>query len=163
MVAPALLSRTRDDWGTPPAVFAPLHHEFHFALDVAAEAANTLCPFWLGPGGIAEDALQTSWDLGPCWMNPPYSRGREFVAKAVLEMRLGVTTVALLPARTDTRMFHDYIWDRRLHRPKEGVEVRFVKGRITFVGALHGAPFPSMIVVLHGITPPPSPNGKGAK
>ncbi len=61
-----------------------------------------------------------------------------------------MTMVMLLPARTDTKAFHDYIWDNEAHRPYCDVEVRFLKGRIKFVGAKHGAPFPSMVVVFRG-------------
>ena len=55
--------------------------------------------------------------------------------------------VMLIPARTCTRWFHDYIWDASNNIPRSNVEVRFLKGRVKFVGADNAAPFPSMIVV----------------
>jgi phage N-6-adenine-methyltransferase len=143
-----MFSSARDDWQTPPDLCAKLNHEFRLKLDVAAHAGNTKCQYWYGPGGLHEDALSVPWEpgYGACWMNPPYSRGlqRKFIVKAFDERRHGVTTVALLPARTDTLSFHDYIYQR------SGVEVRFLKGRIKFVGARHGAPFPSMVVIFRG-------------
>jgi len=39
----------------------------------------------------------------------------------------------LLIPSTDARWFHRYVWDKRLHRPREGVELRFLEGRIRFV------------------------------
>lgn len=146
MIAPALFSTGRDDWETPPDLFAKLHAEFGFTLDLAANAQNAKCPRWIGPGGIAPDLLACEIAQDEiCWMNPPYSRTQaDFVAKAAT---CGALVVALLPARTDTRMFHRYIWDDKAHRPRSGVEVRLLRGRLKFVGAPSSAPFPSMIVV----------------
>jgi hypothetical protein len=83
------------------------------------------------------------------WLNCPYSKGlqKQFIAKAAAERLNGVTTVMLLPARTDTKAFHAHIWDASANHPRTGVEVRFLKGRLKFIGATHGAPFPSMVVV----------------
>jgi len=144
-----LFSTGKDDWETPANLFARLHAEFDFDLDVAANETNHKCPEWIGPGGDEEDALVTVWAPCVCWCNPPYSRGLQgkFIAKAARERLLGATTVMLLPARTDTKAFHDYIWDEFRHVPRAGVEVRFLRGRLKFVGAPASAPFPSMIVV----------------
>lgn len=141
-----------DTWGTPDNVFDPLNDEFNFALDLAATAANTKCGTWLGPGSeIGEDSLVANWSAlgGPGWCNPPYSRGLQgqFIAKAARERKTGFTSVLLLPARPDTVAWHAYVWDKRVHQPREGVEVRFRQGRIKFVGAKHGAPFPSAVIV----------------
>lgn len=144
-------SSGKDDWGTPPEVFNPLNAEFGFDLDAAANGRNRKVPEWFGQGSYVEDALTALWAdyAGVVWCNPPYSRGlqKKFIAKAAAERLLGVTSVLLLPARTDTIAYHTFIWDHETHQPREGVEVRFIKGRIKFVGAKHGAPFPSMVVV----------------
>ena len=88
------------------------------------------------------DALTTLWMPRSYWCNPPYSRCREFVAKAAQEReRVGALTVMLLPSRTDTRWFHDHVWQ------KPGVEIRFIKGRLKFGDGKNSAPFPSMVVV----------------
>ena len=144
-------SSGKDDWGTPPEVFNPLHAEFGFDIDAAANESNTRMHDWFGPGSSVEDALAVEWaGYGASfWCNPPYSRGLQakFIAKAAEESLRGVQTVMLLPARTDTKVFHAHIWDRERHQPYDGIEVRFLKGRIKFKGAKHGAPFPSMVVV----------------
>lgn len=149
-------SSGKDDWQTPPDVFDPLNDEFGFAVDLAATDATKRFDSYLGPDQPLEeyqDSLTVPWaewfGEGPGWCNPPYSRGSQglFIAKAARERKLGFTTVMLLPARPDTVAFHAYVWDRHMNQPREGVEVRFLKGRIKFVGAQHGAPFPSMVVV----------------
>lgn len=146
-------SSAKDDWRTPPALFAALDAEFHFNTDPACTEENALCAYRI------YDGLETDWsDDGDysnvrVFLNPPYSKGlqKKFIAKAVEETKKGALVVALLPARTDTKLFHDYIWDTHKHRPRPWVqEVRFLKGRVKFVGASHGAPFPSMIVVFRG-------------
>ncbi len=144
-------SSAKDDWQTPPELFAALDAEFGFTVDVAANSTNAKCAAFYGPGSPlgVEDALATSWGTFRCWMNPPYSRGLQgrFIEHAAKQARLGALVVALLPARTDTLAFHRHIWDRKLHRPQPWVqEVR----RVKFVGAAHGAPFPSMIVIFRG-------------
>lgn len=137
-----LFSSARDDWETPPELFAALDREFHFTLDAAANAANAKCQIWFGPGSPigVEDALTARW-FGTVWLNPPY--GREiprFVAKAHAETRAGhCTAVALIPARTDTEWWHAHVM--------RAGEIRLLPGRLRFVGAKYPAPFPSAIVV----------------
>lgn len=59
------------DWQTPPALFARLHAEFAFTIDVAASRENALCPEYLT---IEDDALTVDWGKHVCFMNPPYGR-----------------------------------------------------------------------------------------
>jgi site-specific DNA-methyltransferase (adenine-specific) len=148
---PALFSSVSDEWATPPALFHALDAEFHCDVDLCATAANTKCPQFLDP---ATNSLTVAWHtrgrVG--WCNPPYTRGRArpFVEKALAERAAGFTTVLLLPARTDTRLFHELLWDPQTQHPRTGVSVRFLPGRITFVGAPAPAPFPSLVAVVHG-------------
>ena len=155
-----MFSKQSDEWVTPQDVYDALDAEFRFAVDVAATNENTKAPFHFGPGSHVSDALLSeTWGLdgwieagdeygAPVfWCNPPYSKCREFVAKAAWEASEGCTVVCLVPSRTDTRWLHDHVWDRDRHQPQPGVEVRFLKGRLKFSGAKAGAPFPSMIVV----------------
>lgn len=143
-----LFSSSKMDWGTPPEIlsrFGP------FDIDAAANAANAVCPRWFGPGGEREDALSPEpWPVGRIWLNPPYGRTQKaFVERAYQEclFREGDITL-LLPARTDTALFHTYIWDRETQDPRKHVlGLHFLKGRLTFVGAPDPAPFPSMVVV----------------
>lgn len=74
--------------------------------------------------------------------NPPYGRAiKSWVRKCWEESRNPETlVVALLPARTDTAWFHDYIYRRAR-------EIRFVRGRLHFNESPNSAPFPSMIVI----------------
>ena len=76
--------------------------------------------------------------------NPPYGRGiGDWVKKSYEESKQPETVVVmLLPARTDTRWFHDYIYGK--------AEIRFVKGRLRFGGCKNAAPFPSMVVIFRG-------------
>lgn len=132
-------SSKRDDWETPPELFKELDEEFHFVLDVCATKKNAKCGAYYNrrDNGLKQNWM---WSHGTSvFCNPPYGReiGR-WVQKAYEESQKGVTVVCLLPARTDTRWFHEYC--------QKG-EIRFIKGRIKFVGAKHSAPFPSMIVV----------------
>lgn len=151
-----LFSSATDEWETPQAFFDAYRREFDLCVDVAASANNTKCHDYFGPTRVDpkyRDGLTADWSqfgsLSRCWMNPPYSRGLQakFIAKAADERRKGVLTVALLPAWTDTKAFHAHIWDAQKHQPREGVEIRFVPGRLKFGGAANSAPFPSMVVI----------------
>ena len=143
-----MFSKASDEWSTPQATFDVLHAEFTFDLDCAATEANRKCGRWLGPGGEYPNALTVPWGQeAMCWLNPPYSRVRDFMAKTAQEARRGCTTVALVPARTDTRWWHAHVWDQRHHRPRPGVEVRFLPGRLKFGGMTSGAPFPSVVLI----------------
>lgn len=126
----------RTDWGTPPAMFAGLDKEFGFTLDVCASPHNAKCERYFTRD---DDGIHQSWE-GVCWCNPPYGREiPKWVRKAAQEAQRGVTTVMLIPARTDTSWWHEHIEGR--------AEVRFIRGRVTFVGAEHPAPFPSAVVI----------------
>ena len=144
-----MFSKAADEWATPDAFFDALHAEFHFTLDAAASEENHKTPDYLT---IEDDALTYSWTLNRAvWLNPPYSKCREFIAKAAEEARKGVTVVCLVPSRTDTRWWHDYVWDVATNSPRPCVEIRFVKGRLKFGGATQGAPFPSVVIVFRPV------------
>lgn len=152
-----MFSKASDEWSTPKDFWDALHEEFHFTVDAAASTANAKCGIWFGPGGLCEDALALKdWrpddGVRAVWLNPPYSRCREFIAKAADEARThALTVVCLVPSRTDTRWWHESVWDRASHLPRPGVEIRFVKGRLTFGGAPAGAPFPSVVIVFRPV------------
>ena len=160
-----MFGRATDEWATPSDWMAEWNCEFAFDLDAAATRENRTCPIWFGPGhdmGEAwrNDALVNDWhdDLRErgsltmaVWLNPPYSKCREFIAKAVQEASKGCTVVCLVPSRTDTRWWHEHVWDQDQHRPRQGVEVRFIKGRLKFGGATAGAPFPSVVIVFRPV------------
>lgn len=123
-------------WSTPEWLFAELDKEFGFTLDACALPENAKCKRFFTPD---DDGLLQPWS-GVVWCNPPYgNRIGDWAAKARMEVQNGVTTVCLLPARTDTRWFHEHILGR--------AEIRFVKGRLKFGGSENPAPFPSMIII----------------
>lgn len=126
-------SHNTDLWATPQDFFDDLNQEFHFETDVCALPDNAKCEKFYTP---EQDGLKQEW-TGVCWCNPPYGRQiAKWVEKAA---KSGATVVMLVPARTDTAWFHDWILPF--------AEVRFVRGRLKFGGAENSAPFPSMIVV----------------
>jgi site-specific DNA-methyltransferase (adenine-specific) len=154
-----MFSKASDEWSTPQDFYDALDAEFHFVVDAAATADNAKVGTYYGPDrshpGYA-DALAVDWaqwlrfGTGRHWCNPPYSKCREFVAKAAQERQRGVLTVMLLPARTDTRWFHDHLWQggqAGYRGPRPGIEIRFWRGRLKFGGNNNSAPFPSMVVV----------------
>ncbi len=144
----ALYSSNSEDWETPQNLFDELHREFEFTLDVCASPQyRKLSNFY----SKEQDALKQDWH-GVCWCNPPYSRKvGDWIEKGRDAAADGATVVFLLPARTSNKWFFKYIWDKTTHKPRTGVEVRFIEGRLKFVGAEGGAPFPSMIVIFRGL------------
>jgi phage N-6-adenine-methyltransferase len=125
-----------DEWETPLELFAELHREFSFTLDVAALPHNAKCADYYTPG---LDALTQPWQ-GSCWMNPPYGPGlRKWLKKAHQSAQYGATIVCLLPARTDTLWWHEYILPH--------AEIRFLRGRLSFNGSDCSAPFPSVVAI----------------
>lgn len=141
----ALLSSKKMDWCTPKDFFDTLDKEFHFVLDAAATDKTAKCPLYYTP---ETDGLSQSWNCGgSVFCNPPYGRKiGKWVRKAYEESKSGATIVLLIPARTDTRYFHEYIYGK--------AQIRFVCGRLRFTdddGNVVGpAPFPSMVVIYNG-------------
>jgi len=131
-----LFTSNTDLWSTPQALYNRLNEEFDFELDVCALSDNAKCFKYFTP---EDDGLSQKWG-GHCWMNPPY--GREivkWVKKAYEEsVKNRATVVCLLPARTDTRWWHDYCMNG---------EIRLIKGRLKFSNSKNSAPFPSAIVI----------------
>lgn len=138
----ALLSSKDMCWCTPQGFFDDLNREFHFILDAAATKKSAKCPMYYTP---ETDGLKNTWDLGGAvFCNPPYGREiGKWVHKAYIEAQKGVTVVMLIPARTDTAYFHDFI--------KDCAEIRFIRGRLKFTdedgNSSDSAPFTSMVVI----------------
>ena len=152
MTSPVLFSRASDEWTTPPDLYDALGAEFKFTLDAAATDENSTSRTFLT---LDQNSLMVRWGLVPChragppvvWLNPPYSKVRLFMQKAAAEAALGCTVVCLVPSRTDTRWFHDHVWDVTTHAPRPHVEIRFLCGRLKFGDGTGSAPFPSMLVI----------------
>lgn len=141
-----LLSTGKDDWETPADLFAELHKEFNFTIDVAASDTNHKLPRYYTK---EQDGLAQSWAGETVFCNPPYSRKRKgnpgqaaWVKKAYEEAQKGATVVLLIPARTETEAFHEYILPH--------AEIRFLRGRLHFEDKgqpRDAAPFPSMLAI----------------
>jgi phage N-6-adenine-methyltransferase len=153
-----MFGKATDEWATPQECFDALNAEFKFTLDAAATAENRKCLFYLGPDMPApyNDGLTTDWWLGrapdteAAFCNPPYSKCRQFIAKAAVEAKKGLTCVCLVPARTCTKWWHEHVWDAEKHQPRAGVEIRFIKGRLKFGEGKNSAPFPSVVIIFRG-------------
>lgn len=134
-----LFSSRSDEWETPIDIYNKLDAEFHFDLDPCSTDSNHKCDKYFTK---EINGLSKNWGGRRVFCNPPYSNISEWVEKAYRESQQDHTLIVLLiPARTDTRYFHDYIYQRS--------EIRFIKGRLKFSGK-GSAPFPSMIVIFRG-------------
>ena len=129
-------SSETDQWATPDDLFQKLDSIFGFTTDVCAGHDNAKCRTYYTE---SDDGLKQDW-RGSCWMNPPYGRQIGAWVKKAYESSVEnrATVVCLLPARVDTRWWHDYC--------TKG-EMFFLKGRLKFGDAVNSAPFPSAIVV----------------
>lgn len=143
-----LFSAETDEWPTDPAVVAWWEARHGpFTLDVAATKENAKAPRFYT---ALDNALVQPWAQdaagGAAWANPPYSNIDAFVAKAFREALAGLTTVLLLPSRTDRPWFH-----QALHELAHGrAEIYFARGRLRFGDATSDAPFPSVVIVALG-------------
>lgn len=152
MTAPAGIfvhySAARQDWETPPDLFARYNVRFDFTLDVAASPDNAKCARYFD---AAADGLTQDWGREVCWMNPPYGAAvAKWIRKAYEASLAGATVVCLVPSRTDTNWWHEYAMRG---------EIEFLRARVKFVrtdGQRSRAPFPSAIVVFRGATTQPS-------
>ena len=129
-------SSATNEWATPAELFDRLHAKHSFELDVCATSENAKCSRYFTK---AEDGLSQPWAPYTCWMNPPYGRAiKHWIKKAYEEGLKGATVVCLIPSRTDTSYWHDYVMKG---------DVEFIRGRLKFGDAKNSAPFPSAIVV----------------
>ena len=133
-----MFSSKTDEWSTPNDFFQDLDREFQFTLDPCSTDENAKCEYHFTK---VDDGLHKNWGGQTVFCNPPYGRViGKWVQKAYEESQKPNTTVVmLLPSRTDTKWFHEYIYGK--------AEIRFVRGRLRFGGSTHNAPFPSMVVV----------------
>lgn len=119
----------RLDWKTPKAFYEKLNEEFHFDFDPC-------------PPNPTFDGLAIDWG-GRSFVNPPYGRElKKWIRKGFEEWKKGKLVVFLIPSRTDTSFWHDYIM--------QADEIRFIRGRLKFDDCKNSAPFPSCVVVFRG-------------
>ena len=131
----------KQDWNTPRSLFDKLNQEFRFSCDLAASKENALCSKFYDQG---KDGLSQKWD-GVCWLNPPYgdksSKMVNWIKKAYNDSRSNpnLIVVMLIPARTNTKWFHEYCM--------KAAEIRFICGRPKFGDSKHGLPQPLILLV----------------
>ncbi|KKN24265.1 hypothetical protein LCGC14_0896580 [marine sediment metagenome] len=138
MLNRSLFSSATGEWETPQDVFDALDAEFGgFDLDPCATPENAKCSNYYTQ---EEDGLAKPW-RGKVFVNPPYGRGIKWWIRRcyVAAGSTASLVVALIPSRTDTAWWHDYVM--------KASEIRFIRGRLHFDGHKNGAPFPSAIVV----------------
>lgn len=127
-------SSKTDQWATPQDFFDELHKEFGFTLDPCADKSNAKCAKYYTH---EDDGLSKDWSGERVFCNPPY--GREIGKWIKKAHDSNALVVMLIPARTDTKAWHEYIFGK--------AEVRFVKGRLKFGDSKNSAPFPSAVVI----------------
>jgi phage N-6-adenine-methyltransferase len=132
----ACFTSNTDLWETPQELFDKYDAVYHFETDVCALPENAKCSQFFTP---EIDGLKQEW-TGVCWCNPPYGKSLgKWVEKAA---KSKATTVMLIPARTDTKWFHDFCLPYG--------RITFIRGRLRFGNSKQNAPFPSMIVEFNG-------------
>jgi len=146
-----MFSSKSNDWATPQDFYNQLDAEFGFTLDPCASQASAKCSSFYTAD---DDGLSKDWGGQTVFMNPPYGRKiGNWIQKAYEEGEKSNTrVVALIPARTDTKYWHNYCM--------KATEIRFVKGRLKFGqgNTKNSAPFPSAVVIFSG-SPPPKISG----
>ena len=139
MINKGLFTSNTSEWATPQDFFNKLNEEFHFTLDPCSNHENAKCKKHFTE---EQDGLRQSWDNETVFCNPPHGKVlKDWVRTASAVKKRGGAVVRLIPASTDTRHFHEYIYQ------KPNVEIRFIKGRLKFGGSKNSAPFPSMLVI----------------
>jgi len=141
----AMTSHKNDNWATPNWFVRKLENELHikFTLDPCTTQEKAKAPNYFT---IEDDGLNQSWEGHNVFVNPPYSNNKEWVKKCYEEsLKPNTLVVLLIPARTDTRYFHEICMKADL--------IYFIKGRIKFENPetennKNNSPvFPSMVVV----------------
>lgn len=122
---PALLTSQKQNWITPERFYQELNKEFNFDFDP--------CPVNPKFDGLAIDWKRSNF------VNPPYNQIKRWLVKGFSEWKKGKTVVFLIPSRTDTIWWHEFVMF--------ATEIRFIKGRLKFSNSKNSAPFPSAIVV----------------
>ena len=137
---PAYMNKSKtDSWSTPENLKKKLNEEFKF---------NDFDPCPLNDNPDL-DGLKLEW-ANKTFVNPPYSKlgtskknGLGWIEKGHLEAKKGKLVVFLVPARTDTKWFHEIVLENNY-------EIRFLKGRLKFGDKKGSAPFPSILIIMDG-------------
>lgn len=142
----SMFTSDKQYWETPRDFFNKINNLFHFNWDLASTNENALCKNHLTE---EDDSLSIDWGglSGNMFLNPPYGRELKLWVKKAAETKLkhNQYLVLLIPARTDTSYWHDYIFNK--------AKIKFLRGRLKF--AINGeqkdaAPFPSALIIYQG-------------
>lgn len=132
-----MFSSKSNEWATPQDLFDKLNQQYHFTLDPCASIENHKCDMYYT---IEDNGLTKNWGGQTVFCNPPYGREiYEWVSKCYQESLNGTKIVLLIPSRTDTKYFHEFLYNR------PNVKIQFIKGRLKFGGSNNSAPFPSLL------------------
>lgn len=127
-----MFSSQRLDWKTPSNLYRELWWEFKFDFDPC-------------PSNPKFNGLNINWGERN-FVNPPYGREiGKWIKKGYEESQKGKLVVFLIPSRTDTKWWHDYLM--------KATEIRFIRGRLKFGESKNSAPFPSAIVIFKSNEP----------
>lgn len=131
---------SKDDWETPPAFFKLLDDKFHFTLDACASPSNAKCKKYYT---IEQNGLIQDWTGETVFINPPFSDNESWLRKALEESEKGITVVVIIPARTDTKYWHNYAM--------KSDEIWLCQGRVNFLingkKPKNGSTFPLAVIV----------------
>lgn len=146
MINKALFTSNKEDWETPQDFYDRLNAKYHFEWDLAASDDNAKCSCYFTRD---DNSLEQDWEglSGNLFLNPPYGRELKLWVKkaATTGLKDKQNLVMLIPSRTDTSYWHDYIFNH--------AEIKFLRGRLKFeVDGVSGdsAPFPSALVIYKG-------------
>ncbi|WP_316242717.1 DNA N-6-adenine-methyltransferase [Lactiplantibacillus plantarum] len=146
MINKALFTSNKEDWETPQDFYDRLNAKYHFEWDLAASDDNAKCSCYFTRD---DNSLEQDWEglSGNLFLNPPYGRELKLWVKkaATTGLKDKQNLVMLIPSRTDTSYWHDYIFNH--------AEIKFLRGRLKFeVDGISGdsAPFPSALVIYKG-------------
>ncbi|WP_412053105.1 DNA N-6-adenine-methyltransferase [Lactiplantibacillus plantarum] len=146
MINKALFTSNKEDWETPQDFYDRLNAKYHFEWDLAASDDNAKCSCYFTRD---DNSLEQDWEglSGNLFLNPPYGRELKLWVKkaATTGLKDKQNLVMLIPSRTDTSYWHDYIFNH--------AEIKFLRGRLKFeVDGVGGdsAPFPSALVIYKG-------------
>jgi len=141
-----MFSSGKLSWSTPQGFYDKLNEEFNFTLDACASKNNAKCTKYYS---LKDDSLKQDWSGNTVFCNPPYGRRiKNWIKKGYEEsLKNNTKVVMLIPSRTDTKYWHNYVMKAQ--------EIRFVKGRLKFGDSSNSAPFPSAVVVFNS---QPSPS-----
>lgn len=132
-----LFSSKSNEWATPQDLYNKLNNRYNFTLDPCSSLENHKCDKFYT---IKENGLIQDWSNEVVFCNPPYGREiYDWVKKCYNEHLNGTKIVLLIPSRTDTRYFHEFLYK------KPNIKLEFIKGRLKFGDSNNSAPFPSLL------------------